>query len=167
MGLSGPSFLLTMYLQNLQVAHCCRDKLPQEDAEAAGWCARLCEDLQGAEAFAASDGLDAFISVAMGQSVKGSGGLMVALAEALTMEMSEFKVAIFETLCAAAQWPSLKGRIAGCGVLGVITAKLLSPRPHPSSKALMARLCGMLATDSPEVGRHGTSALCANAAFFL
>ena len=144
-------------------------KSPQEDAEAAGWCARLCEDLQGAEAFAASDGLDAFISVAMGQSVKSgsSGGLMVALAEALTMEMSEFKVAIFETLCAAAQWPSLKGRIAGCGVLGVITAKLLSPRPHPPSRALMARLCGMLATDSPEVGTPWNSIMRKRSPFLL
>ena len=74
---------------------------------------------------------------------------MVALAQALTMQMSDFKVAVFETLCAAAQWPSLKGRIAGCGVLGVITATLLSRHP-PSAKALMARLCGLLAMDSPE-----------------
>eukprot|EP00438_Fugacium_kawagutii_P011284 Skav202834 [mRNA] locus=scaffold746:33893:34336:+ [translate_table: standard] len=123
----------------------------QEDAEAAGWCARLCENLHGAEAFAESDGLDAFISVAMGQSLKqGGGGLMVALAQALTMEMSSFKVAIFETLCAAAQWPSLKGRIAGSGVLGVVTATLLSPVAPSANKALMAKLCGLLATDSPE-----------------
>ena len=126
----------------------------QEDAEAAGWCARLCENLRGAELFAESDGLDAFISIAMGQSVnenENGGGLMVALAQALMMNgYSDFKVAIFETLCAAAQWPSLKGRIAGSGVLGVITATLLSPRHPPSSKALMVRLCGLLATDSLE-----------------
>eukprot|EP00434_Breviolum_minutum_P031898 symbB.v1.2.028211.t1/scaffold2925.1/size97224/1 len=126
----------------------------EEDAEAAGWCARLCENLRGAELFAESDGLDAFISIAMGQSVnenENGGGLMVALAQALMMNgYSDFKVAIFETLCAAAQWPSLKGRIAGSGVLGVITATLLSPRHPPSSKALMVRLCGLLATDSLE-----------------
>lgn len=127
-----------------------RSAWSQEDAEAAGWCARLCENLHGAEAFADSDGLDAFISVAMGQSLQGGGGLMVALAQALTMEMTSFKVAIFETLCAAAQWPSLKGRIAGSGVLGVVTATLLSPVAPSANKALMAKLCGLLATDSPE-----------------
>ena len=93
----------------------------------------------------------------MGQSVnenENGGGLMVALAQALMMNgYSDFKVAIFETLCAAAQWPSLKGRIAGSGVLGVITATLLSPRHPPSSKALMVRLCGLLATDSVEAQR--------------
>ena len=123
----------------------------EEDAAAAGYCARVCESLRGAEAFAASDGLDAFISVAMGQSLKsGSGGLMVALAQALTMDMSPFKEAVFETLCAAGQWPSLKGRIAGSGVLGVVTAMLLSPRHPATVKALMVRLCGLLAADSLE-----------------
>lgn len=92
----------------------------------------------------------------MGESMKsdasgGRGGLMVALAQALTMEMSAFKVAIFETLCAAAQWPSLKGRIAGSGVLGVITATLLSPKHPVDRKALMTRLTGLLGSDSPEV----------------
>ncbi|CAJ1461209.1 unnamed protein product [Effrenium voratum] len=71
------------------------------------------------------------------------------------MDMSDYKVAIFETLCAAALWPSLKGRIAGSGVLGVITATLLSPRHPASSKALMARLCGVLAADSPEAVQLG------------
>ena len=123
----------------------------EEDAAAAGYCARICESLRGAEAFAATDGLDAFISVAMGQSTKGSGGgLMVALAQALMMDMTAFKEAVFETLCAAAHWPSLKGRIAGSGVLGVITATLLSPRHPASVKALMVRLCGLLAADSLE-----------------
>ena len=124
--------------------------MQEEDAAAAGYCARLCETLRGAEAFAESDGLDAFISVAMGQSMKGNGGLMVALAQALAMDMTPFKEAVFETLCAAAQWPSLKGRIAGSGVLGVITATLLSPRHPATVKALMVRLCGLLAADSLE-----------------
>ena len=123
----------------------------EEDAAAAGCCARVCESLRGAEAFAACDGLDAFISVAMGQSLKsGGGGLMVALAQALAMDVTAFKEAVFETLCAAAQWPSLKGRIAGSGVLGVVTAMLLSPRHPATVKALMVRLCGLLAADSLE-----------------
>ena len=141
-----------LFLLDLQTA------FPQEDAEAAGWCARCCEELHGAEAFAQADGLDAFIAVAMGQSLKEGNaeshpmgqGLMVALVQALMMEMSDFKVAIFETLCAAARWPSLKGRIAGSGVLGVITATLLSPKQNDTSKALMLRLCGQLASDSVE-----------------
>jgi len=128
----------------------------EEDAAAAGWCARLCEGLRGAEGFADTDGLDAFLSVAMGQSVKtGSGGLMVALAQALMTDMTEFKVAIFETLAAAAHWPSLKGKVAGSGVLGVITATLLAPRHPPPVKALMVRLCGELAVDTPEAASLG------------
>merc|ERR1719199_2380842 len=55
-----------------------------QDPSAAGACARICESLRGAEAFADSDGLDAFIGVAMGQEATGTGGgLMVALAQAL------------------------------------------------------------------------------------
>lgn len=128
----------------------------QEDAAAAGWCARLCEGLRGAEAFANSDGLDAFLAVAMGQSTKtGSGGLMVALAQALMSDTSDYKVAIFETLAAAAYWPSLRGRIAGSGVLGVVTATLLAPRQPASVKALMVRLCRVLAVDTPEAARLG------------
>jgi len=123
----------------------------EEDAAAAGWCARLCEDLRGAEAFAASEGLSAFLAVAMGQSMKTkSGGLMAALAQALMADMTEFKVAIFEALAAAARWPSLRGQVAGSGVLGVVTATLLAPRHPPAVKALMVRLCAVLAVDAPE-----------------
>lgn len=132
----------------------------EEDAAAAGFCARLCEGLRGAEAFANCDGLDAFLAVAMGESMKedaqGKGGLMVALAQALMADMSDFKVAIFETIAAAAFWPSLKGRVAGSGVLGVVTATLLSPRHPPQVRALMVRLCGLLAADSPEAAKIGT-----------
>jgi len=128
----------------------------QEDATAAGWCARLCEGLRGAEAFADTDGLDAFVTVAMGQSMKtNTGGLMVALAQALMADMTEFKVAIFETLAAASFWPSLRGRIAGSGVLGVIGATLLAPRHPPAVKALMTRLCGQLTVDASETVRLG------------
>jgi len=121
----------------------------EEDASAAGECSRLCETLRGAELFADSDGLDAFVAIGMGQSpTGGKGGLMVALAQALMIDMSEFKVAIFETLAVAARWPSLKGRIAGSGVLGVISATLLAPRHAPPVKALMVRLCALLGVDS-------------------
>lgn len=127
-----------------------------QDPNAAGSCARLCESLRGAEAFADSDGLDAFIAVAMGQNASGKGGgLMVALAQALMAEMTDFKVAVFEVLAAAATWPSLRGRVAGSGVLGVITATLLAPRHPASVKALMARLCGILTVDVPETTRLG------------
>ena len=127
----------------------------QENPEAAGWCARLCEKLEGAEAFVASDGLDAFISVAMGQSVGGGGGLMMALAESLTKEMSNFKISIFETLLQAGKWPQFKGKVAGSGILGVISAQLLSPKASPESRALMARLCGALAADAQDVAQLG------------
>merc|ERR1719265_103939 len=83
------------------------------------------------------------------------GGLMVALAQALMKEMSEFKVAIFETLAAAARWPSLRGRIAGSGVLGVVTATLLAPGQPPPVKALMARTCGFLTVDAVETTKLG------------
>merc|ERR1719183_1092075 len=92
----------------------------------------------------------------MGQSTKaGSGGLMVALAQALMREMSDFKVAIFEALTAAARWPSLRGRIAGSGVLGVVTATLLAPGQPASAKALMTRLCGLLTVDAVETTKLG------------
>eukprot|EP00928_Gymnodinium_smaydae_P030156 TRINITY_DN22490_c0_g1_i1.p1 TRINITY_DN22490_c0_g1~~TRINITY_DN22490_c0_g1_i1.p1 ORF type:complete len:479 (+),score=119.49 TRINITY_DN22490_c0_g1_i1:96-1532(+) len=128
----------------------------EEDAAAASDCARLCDTIAGAELFAACDGLDAFVMVAMGQSAKsGEGGLMVALAQALMRDMTDFKVAIFETLAAAAQWPSLKGRIAGSGVLGVVVATLLAPRHDSPTRALMARLSGRLGVDAPETRRLG------------
>lgn len=128
-----------------------------EDSAAASACARMCDTLRGAEVFEASDGLDAFIAVAMGQNSKadGSGGLMVALAQALMRDMSDFKIAVFETLLAASRWPSLSGRIAGSGVLGVVVATLLAPRHGPAVKALMAQLCGTLTVDSPEVTELG------------
>eukprot|EP00930_Biecheleria_cincta_P035743 TRINITY_DN24568_c0_g1_i1.p1 TRINITY_DN24568_c0_g1~~TRINITY_DN24568_c0_g1_i1.p1 ORF type:complete len:530 (-),score=96.21 TRINITY_DN24568_c0_g1_i1:458-1918(-) len=126
----------------------------EENAQAAGWCARLCEGFRGAEAFAACDGLEAFLHVAMGQSMKDDGaqkgGLMVALAQALMTDMPSFKVAIFETLAAAARWPSLRGQVAGSGVLGVVTATLLAPRHPPPIKGLMAKLVGLCSTDAPE-----------------
>lgn len=75
---------------------------------------------------------------------------MQALAQALMAEMGDFKVAVFETLAAAARWPSLKGQVAGSGVLGVVTATLLAPRHPPAVKALMVRLCAVLSVDSPE-----------------
>jgi len=135
----------------------------EEDAVAASECARLCDTLQGAEALEKSDGLAAFIAVAMGQSMKsegegqGQGGLMVALAQALMRKMTSFKVAVFEVLAAAAQWPSLKGQIAGSGVLGVVVATLLAPQHGSAAKALMARLAGLLAVDDPEAKRLGDS----------
>lgn len=126
------------------------------DAAFAGKCARFCETLEGAELFAHTDGLDAFVAVAMGQSMDGGqGGLMVALAQALMRQMDDYKMAVFEVLAAAAHWPSLRGRIAGSGVLGVVTATLLAPHQPPSAKALMARLAGMLTTDSPDVAALG------------
>jgi len=127
----------------------------KQDAAAAGACARLCESLRGAEAFANSDGLDAFVAAAMGQNADGKGGLIVALAQALMAELSEFKTAIFEALAAAARWPSLRGRIAGSGVLGVVTATLLAPKQPVAAKALMARLCGLLTVDAVDVTRLG------------
>lgn len=80
---------------------------------------------------------------------------MQALAQALMAELSEFKVAIFETLAAAARWPSLKGQVAGSGVLGVVSALLLAPRHPPPVKALMVRLCAALTVDSPECVQLG------------
>eukprot|EP00927_Polykrikos_kofoidii_P052366 TRINITY_DN46165_c0_g1_i1.p1 TRINITY_DN46165_c0_g1~~TRINITY_DN46165_c0_g1_i1.p1 ORF type:complete len:556 (+),score=119.44 TRINITY_DN46165_c0_g1_i1:70-1737(+) len=128
----------------------------EEDAVAASYCARLCDTMRGAECFSEVEGLDAFIMVAMGQSMKtGQGGLMVALAQALMRDMTDFKVAVFEALAACARWPSLRGRIAGSGVLGVVTATLLAPRHGPASKALMARLAGLLCVDVPETKRLG------------
>eukprot|EP00929_Paragymnodinium_shiwhaense_P089938 TRINITY_DN50148_c0_g1_i1.p1 TRINITY_DN50148_c0_g1~~TRINITY_DN50148_c0_g1_i1.p1 ORF type:complete len:509 (-),score=84.31 TRINITY_DN50148_c0_g1_i1:459-1985(-) len=129
-----------------------------EDAEAACACARLCDTLGGAERFANTDGLDAFIAVANGQSMKdgqSGNGLMQALAQALMHDMTPFKTSIFETLAACAQWPSLKGRVAGSGVLGVVAATLLAPRHGPESRSLMARLAGLLTVDAPEVKRLG------------
>lgn len=126
------------------------------DASCAGKCARFCETLEGAELFAHTDGLDAFVAVAMGQSMDGGqGGLMVALAQALMRQMDDYKMGVFEVLAAAAQWPSLRGRIAGSGVLGVVTATLLAPHHLPPTKALMVRLAGLLTTDSPDVAALG------------
>ncbi|CAK0789806.1 unnamed protein product, partial [Prorocentrum cordatum] len=85
----------------------------------------------------------------------GGGGLMQALAQALMADVSEFKLAVFDTIAAAARWPTLRGRVAGSGVLGVLTAMLLAPRHPPPVKALMARLCGLLGVDAPEAASQG------------
>lgn len=133
----------------------------EEDASAAGWCARLCETLQGAEDFAETEGLDAFLSVARGQSARtGKGGMMQALAQAAVWDMSTFKVAIFETLAAAGHWPSLRGRVVGSDILGIVAVALLaksedgSPKHPPAVRALMVRLCA-LTVDAPEVVKLG------------
>jgi len=124
--------------------------IQNEDPSAAVECVRLCETLAGAEAFAKTDGLDAFLECAKGQNARGQGGLMQALAQALMSDMTDFKVAIFETIAAAGRWPSLRGRVAGSGVLGVVTATLLSPRHPAAVKALMVRLCALCTVDAPD-----------------
>ena len=80
---------------------------------------------------------------------------MMALAQSFTEEMSSFKISIFETLLQAAKWPQFKGKVAGSGVLGVISALFLSPKASAESRALMARLCGALAADAQDVAQLG------------
>jgi len=125
----------------------------EEDAASAQECARWCESMRGAEIFAETDGMDAFLAVAMGQSMKDgdqAAGVMKALAQAMMRSMEAFHLAVFGALAAAAQWPQLRGRIAGSGVLGVVTATLLAPCQNATTKALMARLAGLMVVDVPE-----------------
>lgn len=131
------------------------EALVHEDAVAAMQCARICETRRGAETFANCDGLEAFTKAAMGEKINGGGGLMQTLLMAMTKEASEHQLAVFEALMAAAKWPTLKGKVAGSGVLGVISAMLLSSKQPPKVKALMARLCATLAVDAPEVVELG------------
>lgn len=134
-----------------------------EDALAAGWCARKCETLEGAEDFVYSDGLEAFILIARGQSVKpGAGGLMAAMAQAAIWDMSPFKVAVFETIAAAGRWPQLRLQVVEADVLSIVAVALLArteednkPRHPPAVRALMARLCA-LSVDLPEAAAAGS-----------
>jgi len=80
---------------------------------------------------------------------------MVALAQALLRDMTPFKKTIFETLDAAAVWPSVRGRVAGSGVLGVVVATMLAPQQRASTKALMVRLASHIVVDAVETKRLG------------
>lgn len=135
--------------------------MQEEDEVAAGWCARLCETQEGAEDLDFSEGLEAFILVARGQSIKeGAGGLMAALAQAAIWGMSPFKVAVFETIAAAGRWPSIRAKVVQADVLSIVLVALLakgddnSQKHPPEVRALMARLCA-LAIDDPEAARAG------------
>jgi len=63
-------------------------------------------------------------------------------------DATEFKVAVLEKMASAESLPSLRGRVAGSGILGVVTATLLAPRHPPAVKALMVRLCSTLTVDN-------------------
>ena len=68
--------------------------------------------------------------------------------------MSEYDMALFEVLAKAAVWPQLRGRVASCGVMGVVTAALLSPNQSGKARRQMVDLISIVAVDDPEYAQR-------------
>lgn len=87
-----------------------------------------------------------------------SGGLTQALVAAVSGQMRESAAAALDALVECAQRaPQCRGRIAGSGVLGLVSALLLSPRSGTGARALALRAVAALAADDDGVAAAGSA----------
>ena len=95
--------------------------------------------------------VDALITAAHGNAEGGGLGLERTLLCAIAGKLPEHTLAAIDALAACATSPIVRGAIAGSGILGMISAVVLSPNSPPGDRAVGIRAAASMAFDDDDV----------------
>lgn len=137
-----------------------RNVLANLGAAAAGGDVAACRALAdaakqpgGARALDDAGCVEALLAAVHGSGDSGGMGLQRTLILAVTGKLPEAPLAALDALAALAEAPTLVGRIAGSGVLGLASAVVLSPASPSAARAVALRAAAAMAIDNEEVAQ--------------